>query len=171
MKKQALVIFTLIFLAVHGRADTGDFAGAAPALFASFSGGETGLMYGMGIRCPFYFYVGELRDDWTNSGYMIAPALTAESDFAGLLRLRGGLHVGKWEQAFVIWLNYYAGASGIFMRNFSDNVSVAGITPEIGLEFGIVSFTSRVQLQYEWYTNPRYNGFVVTVSCGIWLLL
>jgi hypothetical protein len=97
---------------------------------------------------------------------MLAPALAVEYGFsANLLRLRGGLHIGLLKKLDSLFFDYYIGVSGIYMQDFTNNIPVAGISPEIGVEVYIPYFPNmRVQLQYDFLSVERYNRFGCTIS-------
>jgi hypothetical protein len=135
-------------------------------------------MLGLGIGMPFFF---------RNYRFCIEPELRLEvtvpfpfsalEDFGPmLLRSQTGINFGILMPPFspfflaIISWGFYAGLSGIFMQDFTNDVALAGISPQIGLTISanFLAFI-RIQEQYEWFTDPRYNRFVFTCLIGLWL--
>ncbi|GMO50883.1 MAG: hypothetical protein Pg6C_15130 [Treponemataceae bacterium] len=170
MKKRMPVLVILILFIVHGRAVADIFAGAMPTVLSVSAAAEyvpeqddnemLNSMFGLGIQVPLLFEGKELY-----FYFMAAPALAVEYNFDSLLRLRGGLHIGILLDADEFFLDYYVGASGIYMQDFTNNVPIAGISAEIGFEVYIPYFPNiRVQLQTDFLSIERYNRFGCTIS-------
>jgi hypothetical protein len=125
-------------------------------------------MFGVNLRFPLLFMGKNLKRDEENY-FMVAPQVQFDhSVYYNLFRIRGGVHLGKLMGVIpLLYLDCYAGLSGVFIQDFTHDVATAGISPEIGAELTIFIISFRFQTQYEWYTDRNYNRFVFAIITGV----
>jgi hypothetical protein len=171
MKKYAPVFFVLIFFCIPKSYGQDEFTGGIPVLYATLTTEWQDELYntmlGLGVGIPFF------NDDL----FCIEPEARIECSLPLpepgpiLLRMQTGLNLGKLVYVFFLMCaDFYTGLSGILMHDFTNTKTVIGISPQIGFSM-ITAFRGfgRIQFQYEWYTDQRYNRFVFTGLCGIML--
>jgi hypothetical protein len=174
MKKYAPVFFVLIFFCIPKSYGQDEFTGGIPVIYATLANANewpnelyNNIMLGLGVGIPF------INDHL----FCIEPEARIECSVPLpepgpiLLRMQTGLNLGKFVYVFFLMCaDFYTGLSGILMHDFTNTKTVIGISPQIGVTFTVSFwFFSRIQFQYEWYTDQRYNRFVFTGLYGIML--
>jgi hypothetical protein len=173
MKKYAPVFFVLIFFCIPNKSYGDEFTDGTSILSVSVStffltewqDDVFPLMLGLDIRTLFF---------GNYSNFFIEPETRIEFtpypwEGPMLIRMQTGINLGRYIPIFFLFgFDFYGGLSGILMHDFTNTKTVIGISPQIGvtLSVGFLYF-SRIQFQYEWYTDQRYNRFVFTGLYGL----
>jgi hypothetical protein len=95
-------------------------------------------MVGLEIQFPLLFrekIIEETRFYTRFNAFIVAPLVTVEhSYFRRVMKIRTGLHVGRFHAYFLSFTKSYAGLYGAFLRDFEYDITAIGIAPEIGGE-------------------------------------